>query len=178
MKVNIETERFILREIRITDLEGMFLLDSDPEVNKYLGNKPVQTKEEEIKIIEFIHKQYEEYGLGRLAIIEKSSDEFVGWTGIKYETEVRSEFNYYDLGYRLRKEYWGKGIGTETAIASLRFGFLELKLDEIFGAADIANIGSNKILKKVGLNWIETFPFEGVEHNWYGIKRENWNIKN
>jgi|GEM_PF-2058430 len=40
MKFHIETERLILRELRITDLEGMFGLDSDPEVYKYLGNKP------------------------------------------------------------------------------------------------------------------------------------------
>ena len=52
MKFHIETKRLILRELRLTDLEGMFELDSNPEVHKYLGNKPVKTKAESQKVLE------------------------------------------------------------------------------------------------------------------------------
>ena len=57
MTFHIETERLILRELRITDLDGMFELDSDPEVHKYLGNKPVKTKNESQKILDSVLQQ-------------------------------------------------------------------------------------------------------------------------
>ena len=51
MKALLETERLILREILPTDIEGMFELDSNPIVHKYLGNKPVKTKYDSEKIM-------------------------------------------------------------------------------------------------------------------------------
>ena len=83
MKFYLETNRLILRDLRESDLDGMFALDSNPLVHKYLGNNPIQTKEEALKMIRFIRSQYEERGIGRFATIEKSSGEFMGWSGLK-----------------------------------------------------------------------------------------------
>lgn len=140
---NIETNRFILREIAETDLEGIYELESDAEVHNYLGKKPIRNFEEAKSVIDYIRKQYKDEGIGRWAIIDKGTNEFVGWSGLKYEREVRQEMNYYDLGYRLKKKYWGQGIATETAFESLKYGFDELNLQEIFGGAHIENIASN-----------------------------------
>jgi len=63
-----------------------------------LGNRPMTTKSEATDTITNILKQYERYGIGRLAISLKATEEFVGWSGLKYECNVRKEFNYYDLG--------------------------------------------------------------------------------
>jgi len=174
MNVHIETERLLIRELRRTDLNGMFDLDSDPEVHKYLGNKPVQTKDQTLEVIDFIRKQYDEHGIGRLAVIDRKTRDFIGWGGLKYEQIVRKEFSYYDLGYRIRKKYWGKGIATEIGAASLKYGFTALKLKEICAAADVDNLASNRILKKIGLDFIETFEFEGTLCNWYKIERTEW----
>ncbi|MEW7280669.1 GNAT family N-acetyltransferase [Aquimarina sp. 2201CG1-2-11] len=178
MKIRIETERFIIRNIEEDDVNGMFELDSDPEVHKYIGNEPVKTKEEARQVINFIREQYIDNEMGRLAIVDKITNDFIGWTGLKYEQSVRKNLSYYDLGYRIRKKYWGKGIATETARESLKYGFNTLNLKEINGAADVNNIASNKILKKGGLKFIETFDFEGVTHNWYGAKKTEWIAKN
>ncbi|MEN8250852.1 MAG: GNAT family N-acetyltransferase [Bacteroidota bacterium] len=174
MKIHIETGRLIIRDIEKYDAQGMFELDSDPDVHTYIGNETIKTLDEAKSIIDNIRKQYVKYGIGRWAIVEKSTDEFIGWTGLKYEQELREDRYYYDLGYRLKKKYWGKGIGTETAIESLKFGFTKLGLDEIDGAAHIDNIASNKILKKVGLRFIETFKFDGSQLNWYELKKSEW----
>ena len=174
MKVHIETDRFIIRELEEYDAEGIFELDSDPEVHEFLGKKPIKTIDEAYKVIDFIRKQYVSNGIGRWAIIDKKTEDFIGWTGLKYEKGLRKEFNYYDLGYRLRKKYWGKGIATETAIESLKYGFQILGLKEIGAAADVNHLVSNKILKKIGLKFIETFDYEGVTHNWYKISKTEW----
>lgn len=168
----IETERFILREILPIDAERMFELDSDPEVHQYLGNKPVTSIHEINDAIVFIRQQYIDNGIGRWAIIDKETNNFVGWCGLKFvDYEINNHKNYYDLGYRLIKKYWGKGIATETAIASLKYAFKQLKINEVYAIADCENIGSNKILKNLGFKLIEVFIYEGIPHNWYKIEK-------
>jgi ribosomal-protein-alanine N-acetyltransferase len=174
MKVHIETERLIIRDLEKYDSNGIFELDSDPDVHEYLGKKPMKTIEEADQVIDFIRNQYIDNGIGRWAIIDKKTEDFIGWTGLKYEQGLRKDFSYYDLGYRLRKKYWGKGIATETAIESLKYGFEKLDLKEIGAAADINHLASNKILKKIGLKLIDEFDYEGVPHNWYNIKKSEW----
>lgn len=73
MKIFAETERLVLREITLTDIEGMFKLDSDSEVHKYLGNNHVKEKEQIIDVINFIRQQYIDNRIGRWAIIEKQT---------------------------------------------------------------------------------------------------------
>ena len=171
MKIHVETDRLILRDIEEYDAAGIFKLDSDPDVHEYLGKKPIQRIEAAVEAIAYIRKQYQQNGIGRWAIMDKETEDFIGWTGLKYEQSLRKEFSYYDLGYRLRKEYWGKGIATETAMASLQYGFERLNLKEIGAAAAVEHLASNKILSNIGMQQIETFDFEGEAHNWYLIKQ-------
>jgi RimJ/RimL family protein N-acetyltransferase len=57
MKIFAQTDRFILREILPTDVEGLYELDSDPEVHRYLGNKPVSDRKQIMDVIHFIRQQ-------------------------------------------------------------------------------------------------------------------------
>ncbi|MNS29666.1 anhydro-N-acetylmuramic acid kinase [compost metagenome] len=175
MKIFVETERLILREILPTDIDGMYELDSDPEVHKYLGNKPITNKDQIADVINFIRQQYIDNGIGRWAIIDKTTNEFIGWAGLKFVTiQTNNHINYYDLGYRLIKKYWGKGIGVEAAFASLKYAFDKLNVNEVYAIADCENNGSDKILKKVGLKFIEKFDLDGIKHNWYKIDRKEF----
>ena len=170
-----KTERLILREILPEDRDGMFELDSDPMVHQYLGNKPVKSIEEVDEIIAFVRQQYDDYGIGRWAVIEKSSGNFVGWSGLKREQiEVNGYRDYYDLGYRLIRKYWGNGYATESAQAALAYGFNHLNLPKIYAAADIANKASNAILTKLGFTKVSTFDFNGEACNWYECTQASW----
>ncbi len=173
MTIRFESERFKMRDIDMSDAKDIFELDSNPQVHEFLGNTPINSLDQAKASIAHIEAQYVKNKLGRSAIIDKNTNKFVGWSGLKFEEGLR-EFSYYDLGYRLKKEYWGQGIATETAMASLKYGFEDLKLDEIGGAADVRHIVSNTILKKIGLKFVDTFMYDGVEHNWYNLKMEDW----
>ncbi|WP_282074064.1 GNAT family N-acetyltransferase [Polaribacter atrinae] len=178
MKFHLETERLILRELRITDLEGIFELDSNPEVHKYLGKKTIKTKEEAKKMIEFILKQYKENGIGRFAVIEKSTGNFIGWSGLKLNKGTKESLNgfqdFIDIGYRFIPRYWKKGYALESAIACLEYGFKTMNLDIIYGAAETENIGSNKILQKIGLQFVNEFEEDNKQVNWYELKKANY----
>ncbi|WP_029277447.1 GNAT family N-acetyltransferase [Pedobacter borealis] len=172
MKIFTETDRLILRELLPTDAQGMFEMDGDPEVHLYLGNNPVKSIEQSIAEIEFIRKQYIENGIGRWAVIEKATGKFVGWSGLKLIKEsTNNHINYYDLGYRFSKRFWGKGYATETAMAARDYGFNELNLHEIIGIADIDNLGSIHVLEKVGLKRISIFDYHDIKHHWMKIEK-------
>ncbi len=175
MKIFAETERLVLREIVATDAEAMFVLDSNPEVHKYLGNNPVQDIAQIHEVIGFIRQQYTDNGIGRWAVIEKSTGNFMGWAGLKCVKEALYDLPYYyDIGYRLIPSYWGKGFATEVAIASLHYGFEKMHLTEIYGAADVNNVASNKILSKIGLAFTDVFDYEGITCNRYKITLSDW----
>lgn len=173
MKLPIITERLILRKLTEDDVENIFLLDSNPEVMKYVGVAPVSSKAESAKMVENILNQYEKNGTGRLAIIEKDTEKFIGWSGIKLLTEEVNGFkNVYELGYRLLPEFWGKGYATESAEASLDFGFNHLNADKIYAYADVENQSSNHILTKLGFENKGAFLDNGDNCYWYELEKK------
>jgi len=181
MKIYAETERLILREISQKDVLGMFELDSDWEVHKYLGVDTIKTIEEAQKIIESIREQYQERGIGRWAAIEKSTGEFIGWSGLKLNQGEQDSLNgiqnFYDVGYRFIPRYWNKGYATESALAALAYGFKVKQYETIAGIALVDNIASNKVLQKIGLKFKEQFKFEDTEAIWYELNKEDYEEK-
>jgi ribosomal-protein-alanine N-acetyltransferase len=175
MNILVKTERFVLREILLTDVDGLFELDSDPEVHRYLGNQPVHSKEQIIEVIHSIRQQYKDNGIGRWAIIDKHTHAFIGWCGLKLITEpTNGHHNYYDLGYRLIRKYWGQGIATETALECLHYAFTKLPTNEVYAMAECNNTGSNNVLKKVGCIHLENFELDGSLHHWYKIEKGDY----
>ena len=146
--MKLETERLILRELEETDFERMFLMDSDPEVMKYIGVPPLTDSNESKEMIKMIQKQYEENGVGRLAVVEKESGLVVGWSGLKLLTKAVNGYqNVLQLGYRFVPESWGKGYATESGKASLDYGFHELNAEVIYAYAHSEHEASNHILR-------------------------------
>jgi [ribosomal protein S5]-alanine N-acetyltransferase len=165
---NIITERLILRPLSMDDLEGMFELDSNTEVVKYVGTPPLKSKAESKAVIEFIQRQYEELGVGRLAVLLKDTEEFIGWAGLKlFTAEMNGHQHFFDVGYRFIPSYWGKGYATEACKASIRLGFEVYKAEKICAIAMKKNIASHNVLIKSGLKFINEFEMEGDAINWY-----------
>ncbi len=172
MEIFAETERLILRELLPIDRNGLFAVDSDPEVHIYLGNNPIENIEKIDDNIKFIRKQYVDNGIGRWAVIEKSTNNFIGWAGLKLIRELtNNHIDYYELGYRLNKSYWGKGFATESAKASLQYGFNTLNLNKIYAIADSKNVASRNVIEKIGLKYIETFTNNDTDHDWFEIHK-------
>jgi RimJ/RimL family protein N-acetyltransferase len=175
MSIIIETERLILRELVHTDVNGMFELDANPDVHKYLGNNPVKSIDQSVEVIKLVRQQYVDYGIGRWAAIEKSSGNFIGWSGLKFITECENNhFNFYDVGYRLMPKYWGKGYATESAKAAIKYGFTKLNANEIIGTANVENIASRRALEKCGLTFVEKFMWKDIPCDWLKITKAYW----
>ncbi len=162
MAIHIETERLFIRELEPADAEGMFAMDSDPEVHRYVGNTPVEQIGQTREVIDFIRAQYLEFGIGRWAIIEKSSGDFAGWIGHKRAMETTNGHSgYVDFGYRLAHRFWGRGYATEAGHAVLHYGIETLGLTDIFATTDVDNTASRRVLEKLGFTFVELFKWEG-----------------
>lgn len=172
----IETENLILRHLKPSDLERMYELDSNPIVHKYLGNKPNTSKLQSEKDIAFNIQQHIDRGIARWAAIEKSSGEFIGWSGLRLNNDLtfNNKTNFYDVGYRFITRYWGRGYATESSIVALDYFFNTMNKELLVGVAEVKNIASNRVLEKIGLDFINEFNINAVKANWYELKKENY----
>ena len=151
MHIILQTPRLILRQFTLEDTGLLLALNSNPEVLKYLHEPLLETEEQALHIINTIILPQYKNNLGRWAIHIKSSNEFIGWCGLKYLAEL----NEIDLGYRLMQPFWGKGYAFEAAKHTLDYGFNQLHLKTIVGRAHIENTASLKILEKTGMQYFK-----------------------
>jgi len=146
----IETERLLIRPFTLEDIEPSYLMNLDEEVSTYTGDGGVVSKKEiERRITENVFSDYKKYGFGRLAVELKAENKFIGFTGLKYLSDV----DEVDLGYRFMKEYWGKGIATESAIACVKLGFNNLGLNKMIAMVLPENIKSIRVLEKLNFEF-------------------------
>jgi RimJ/RimL family protein N-acetyltransferase len=153
----------LIRELLPADAAGMFAMDGDPEVHKYVGKTPTKSVGDTEKVIANIRQQYLDNGIARWAVTDKATGDFIGWTGFKLMKEkVNGYVDYYDFGYRLARKYWGKGYATESGKAALQHGLETLQLRGIYAMTDVDNAASRRVLEKLGFVCEKIFEYDGV----------------
>lgn len=166
MKHILETSPLILRELDSKDAKNFYDLNSNPNVIKYTGNSAFKNVEEAKEFLEN-YTDYKFNGYGRWAVILKTTDKFIGWCGLKFD-ELENET---DIGFRFFEEEWNKGYATESAIACIHYGFEKLKLKRIIGRAMKENVGSIKVLEKIGLEYEKNAVLAGKDAVIYKIEK-------
>ena len=167
MQPVITTDQLYLREFSPQDAETLYLLNLDPEVIQFTGDDAFHNVEEAANFIaQYDH--YKLYNMGRWAVVLKDTDAFLGWCGLKYSPEL----DEFDIGFRFFKAYWNRGYATESATACIDYGFNILHIPKIIGRAVKANAASVKVLEKIGLTFLETKDFHGMEGVIYAIENQ------
>ena len=140
----------------VEDAEAFYRLNSHPEVMRYTGEPPLRSLDEARDAIAR-YPDFDEVGYGRWACVLKETGSIIGFCGLKYLPEL----NEVDVGFRFLPEYWGQGIGTETCLACIAFGFDVLKLERILGLVLEENKASIRVLEKCGLHRNGEIEFDG-----------------
>ena len=184
MKVFLETERLLLRQFTEDDADRLLELDSDPEVMRYLllPGLPNQAA-----YAEHIRKTYlpcyaANEGQGFWAALDRSDRDFLGWfclrPGLHYRFASEAELRAGDLeiGYRLRKAAWGKGLATEASRALIRKAFADPCTRRVVAMALVANVASWRVMEKVGMHRAGEFALTGFEPRAvkYVLEREDY----
>jgi RimJ/RimL family protein N-acetyltransferase len=161
--VLLETERLVLRRFTEDDDDGLYELDSDPDVMRFL-NRGIPTPREVIKAdILPLFTSYDEYlpGLGFWAAIERASGAFLGW--FSFRSSDGAEPPEVQLGFRLRRDAWGRGYATEGARALIRLGFTDLGVERVTATTYEDNLVSRRVLEKVGMTLTRRFRMTSAD---------------
>ena len=170
MSIILETERLILREYTEEDAPAFLVLNSDPEVMRYVPDEAMKSVDEAREIlISHALTDYRNHGFGRWACILKSTGGHIGFCGPKYLPEIGEV----DLGFRFTPVNWGKGYATEAAWASVNYGFSKLNFDQIVGLSEADNHASIRVLEKVGMQFTGLVRLLGYEFRRYIVRKHD-----
>lgn len=149
MRINLETERLILRNLVPEDYEAVFRWCGDPDVARYMVY-PVYTKAEDVRTwIESLDPDDpDEYDVG---IVLKATGELIGGGGIYY----RPEWDLWTIGYNLRKDQWGNGYAVELIKALLEHAGKTREIRGIEGTFAAENARSRRVMEKLGMEYVE-----------------------
>lgn len=146
----LQTERLILRRWRSEDLEPFAQLNADPDVMKHF---PATLSSSETKnMIDRMESHFEERGFGLFAAELLASSEFIGFIGLsvpQYETHFTP---CVEIGWRLAKKYWNRGLATEGAREVLRYAFSTLQLTEVVSFTAVGNLSSRRVMEKLRMS--------------------------
>ncbi len=165
----LETNRLFLRPMNETDVDAVYAMRSSADVMRFI--RPQQIERREAKSwVKLISSRWEKERIGFCAVVEKASNEFIGWCGLWRLTET----NEIEVGYALRKEFWGKGYAVESSEAFLRYGFETLDLDEIVAVADPENRNSRRVMEKLGMIFDGIGEYYGRDLAHYTIEKDDY----
>lgn len=143
----LETDRLILRKFTDNDIDDMFLLYRDEEVNKFLPWFPFKTKTE---VEKYLHNNifpfYKKNVAYSYAITQKIDNHVIGYIHINDIGDSN------DMGYALRKEFWHKGITSEACVAVID-RLRGVNFPFITATHDIHNPHSGEVMKKIGMSY-------------------------
>jgi RimJ/RimL family protein N-acetyltransferase len=179
----LETDRLRLRWFRPDDVDHLTELDADAAVMRFI-NGGRATPREEIAggvLPHFLRYADQGSGYGFWAVEEKPTGAFVGWFHLRPDTDA-GDADEPELGYRLRREAWGRGYATEGSRALIAKAFEELGARRVWASTMVLNVGSRRVMEKAGLRHVRTFWGEwpekipGDEHGdvEYALTREEW----
>ena len=100
---------------------------------------------------------YDEYGYTYFAVDYLVDNEFIGFIGMKTISYEAYFSPGVDIGWRLRKEYWGRGLATEGAIASRDYFFSNFEIERLISLTPVQNNASWNVMKKIGMQKIGNF---------------------
>ncbi len=137
----LTTERLTLRQLSETDVKEIFLLRSDPVINKYLGRKPSENLEDALRFIRNIKSNDFLYW----AVTETSNGQLIGTICL---FDFSDDLSSCETGYELLTGYQGQGIMHEAMEQVIAFGFHRLGLKTIDAVTHKDNLSSTKLLEK------------------------------
>ena len=169
----IETERFRLRGITLDDLdEWVRIKYADPEMMKYMPKSDLAPRERAESAFRFFAGAWSQHGYGAWMVTDKRSGQLLGDCYV--EPEDLSGSGEVEIGYDVGREFWGQGVATEVSRAVLRFTFENSPVERIVGVAIPENIGSWRVLERLGFVFEKEARFYDLDILVYAIERNQF----
>jgi RimJ/RimL family protein N-acetyltransferase len=164
MTILLRTERLTLRQFTPDDIENLLDLDNDAEVMRFInGGRPTSRAEVERRLTRLIADYPRLGGLGTWPAEMRASGEFVGWFALRPPPQVGPLVpgpGVAEIGYRLRRAWWGRGLATEGGQALLDLGFRSLGVRRVVAQTMTVNRASRGVMEKLGLAYVRRFHLD------------------
>ncbi len=169
----IETARLFLRPFSSADLENYTQhIFADAEVMRYLPKRDLTPRARAERMLTVFAEHWSLYGFGVWAVTDKVTGHFIGHCGLGHVPEAGEVEVLYALG----RAYWGRGLATEAARASVRFGFATAKLARLIALAVSENIGSRRVIEHLGFEYKKDAHYFGLDLVYYILQREHFRL--
>ena len=145
----IKTKRLVLRPFSLEDVDDLFAVLNEEGILQYFPTSKPPSREGVERFIAGQLKQWDEIGYAWWAVALASDPEkkLMGWNGLQYLPDT----DEVEVGFLLSKAYWGQGLTTEGARASVEYGFNVVGVSEIVGIVHPENTASQRVLEKLGM---------------------------
>jgi ribosomal-protein-alanine N-acetyltransferase len=145
----LHTSRLHLRPWRDEDLAPFAAMNADPRVMEFFP-KPLDRAESDA-LVARIRDHHAQHGFAQWAVEVPGVADFIGFAGLSIPRFEAHFTPCVEIGWRLAREYWGRGYATEAARAALEYGFQDLKLEEIVSFTTTANLRSRAVMERIGM---------------------------
>ena len=143
------------------DLEEFAIMNADPEVMKHFP-KPL-SREESAEFLKRLIEHYKNHGYCYFAAEILETGEFIGFTGMAYQTYESDFTPATDIGWRLVRTAWGKGFAVESAKRCLKYAFEDLQVERIISTCTKLNHKSERVMQKIGMTKMGEFDHPRLE---------------
>jgi [ribosomal protein S5]-alanine N-acetyltransferase len=168
-KVIAAAQRVFLRCFHVADLDAMTGVFGDPEVMRF-GPGPQSRDWVQEWLRGCLEDYYQKWGFGLWAVVHKPDIRVIGFCGLTRFDDIdgRAEI---EIGYRLARSFWGRGLATEAAAAVRDYAFGVLALPRLVSIIDPLNGPSIRVAEKIGLRYEKEVPFRANLRHLYVIHR-------
>ena len=174
----LTTSRLRLEPFTESHIVGLNQMNSDPEVMRYLAAGRPETLEETRALVERVMQRWVEIGYSWWALIERDTEELVGAGAVqnlRREASPTPDLSCpLEIGWRLRRDRWGRGLAVEAARAIGSFAFNELNAGEILAVCNPANTASANVMKRLGMQDDGIQRWYGKDLLTYRIEAQQW----
>lgn len=152
----LTSDRLILREPKITDLETMAEIFAHPDHARFVGGKPSTREEVFARLLRYIG-HWHVYGFGNFAIEARASGTLIGFVGPNdFQRDiVHGQTHLPEFGWGLSPASWGKGYAAEALGLALSWCDQTLKDEAVFCIIDPDNLSSHRLAQKLGFIEVE-----------------------
>ncbi|WP_426593364.1 GNAT family N-acetyltransferase [Cellulomonas sp. McL0617] len=165
------TDRLLLRQWRDDDLDALAAIDADPEVMRWIGDGSVRDRAQTLMALARFAAAWSNRGYGPFAA--EADGVLIGWVGLLVPTFLPEIMPAVEIGWRLARGAWGRGLATEGARAVLAFAFDDAGLDRVVSVCHVENTASERVMTKLGMHLDRdtVVPASGVPVHVYAIDR-------
>lgn len=149
----LETPRLRLRQWRADDVDAMARINDDPDVRRWIGDGSGYDRSGTAAEIARFEEMWRQHGFGRFAVEDRETGELLGFTGMSIPADVPEIMPVFEIGWRIARPHWGRGLATEASAAALRFA-AEVGLDRLVAVHVVGNDASARVMQKLGMRFV------------------------